>query len=125
MDYAATPLDAEPTTNAYEDTVEGKLQYHADLSLYYGSMIKEAATSFKKQYYQKKLEKNNNKMYQLLVRTPNTYNPLLQMIQNGTNVTPEQLQEIQDELLEEAQATDPDRVAKAIEAANPRSRVEQ
>lgn len=72
--------DAEPQTGAYPDTVEGMLQHIADTSLYYQVQIKMAKTNVKKNYFKKKLAKNNNKLYQFLVRTPNAYNPLMKYL---------------------------------------------
>lgn len=70
----------EPTDIQYADTVEGKLQYLADLSLYYAAQAKVAKTKFKRDFYKKKQIKNNNKMYNLLVRTPNQFNPLMKYL---------------------------------------------
>jgi uncharacterized protein YeeX (DUF496 family) len=67
----------------YEDSIEGMLQYHADLSLYYASEAKTAKTAVKRNYFKKKQIKNNEKMYRLLVRTPNQFNPLMQYIQQA------------------------------------------
>lgn len=67
----------------YEDTVEGMLQYRADLSLWYTQQIKDAKTSLKRELYTKKLKKNNNKIYKLLVRTPNAYNPFIQYLETA------------------------------------------
>lgn len=83
MESITPPQQLEPEAPAYQDNIEGKLQYLADLSLYYGAMKKEAQTNFKRQYFQKKLEKNNNKLYKLLVRTPNAFNPLMKYIQES------------------------------------------
>lgn len=82
MQSTTTPVDlTENTEPSYEDSIEGMLQYHADLSLYYASQVKSAKTSFKREYFKKKQRKNNEKMYKLLVRTPNKFNPLLEYIQ--------------------------------------------
>lgn len=73
--------DFEPAAISYADTVEGKLQYLADLSLYFSAQAKIAKTQFKRDFYKKKQIKNNQKLYNLLVRTPNSYNPLMKYLQ--------------------------------------------
>lgn len=72
--------DTEPTVAGYEDSLEGMLQYHADLSMYYAHLSKTAKTNFKRDFYKKKQLKNNQKLYKLLVRTPNKFNPLMKYI---------------------------------------------
>ena len=72
--------DAEPEQKAYEDSVEGLLQYHADRSLWFKHQVNTAVSKLKRDYYQKKLEKNNRNLWKLLVRTPNAYNPLMEFI---------------------------------------------
>lgn len=92
MDSTRHTLDANDedtvgTTGPYEDSVEGMLQYHADLSIYYAEQEKEAKTSLKREYYRKKRVKNNQKMYNILVRTPNQYNPLMKYITSNKGET--------------------------------------
>lgn len=70
----------EPAQVGYEDSLEGMLQYHADLSMYYAHEAKNAKTQFKRDYFKKKQVKNNKKLYKLLVRTPNKFNPLMKYI---------------------------------------------
>lgn len=70
----------DPTLNTYDDTLEGQLQYYADLSLWYAAQSKSAKTHVKRDYFKKKQLKNNNKLYRLLVRTPNLYNPLMKYL---------------------------------------------
>lgn len=82
MQSVTDPVADEPTP-PYEDSIEGMLQYHADLSLYYAAESKNAKTGFKREYFLKKQRKNNEKMYRLLVRTPNQFNPLLEYIQGA------------------------------------------
>ncbi len=84
--YKGEPA-AEPVEATYEDNVEGKLQHMTDLSLYYGAMKKEAKTQFKRDFYQKKLVNNNRKLYRLLVRTPNAFNPLMELLKGNDTVT--------------------------------------
>lgn len=74
-------ITKEPEAPTYEDNVEGMLQYRADLSLWYSKQIKEAKTPLKRELYTRKLKKNNNKIYKLLVRTPNAYNPFIQWME--------------------------------------------
>lgn len=74
-------LTEEPVSQQYPDTMEGKLQHIADTSLFYQVQIKLAKTSLKKEYFTRKLKKNNNKLYRFLVQTPNAYNPLMKYLQ--------------------------------------------
>lgn len=73
---------SEESTPPYAETMEGVLQYHADLSLMYKHLSNTAKTNFKKEFYRKKMVKNNRKLYSLLVRTPNEYNPLMKYLTN-------------------------------------------
>jgi hypothetical protein len=73
----------EEPKNPYPDTIEGKLNYLADLSAFYSAQKKVAKSNFKREYYQKKLVKNNKKLYKLLVRTPNSYNPFIKQVVNN------------------------------------------
>lgn len=84
------PIDIEPVQTGYEDSIEGVLQFHADRSLYFQEQSRSAKTSLKRDYYKKKLVKNNQKLWKLLVRTPNSYNPLMKYLesaQEGTGST--------------------------------------
>ena len=81
LDVEPVLHDVEPVQNTYEDSLEGLLQYHADLSLWFKEQSKSAKTQVKREYYQKKLVKNNNNLWKLLVRTPNAYNPLMELVQ--------------------------------------------
>ncbi len=72
---------AEPVRTTYEDSLEGLLQFHADRSLWFKEQSLTAKTSFKREFYQKKLVKNNKNLWKLLVRTPNAYNPLMKFIE--------------------------------------------
>lgn len=72
---------SEPAVSAYEDSLEGMLQYHADLSAWFKHQSQVAKTTFKRDFYKKKQIKNNQKLWKLLVRTPNQFNPLLKYVQ--------------------------------------------
>ena len=80
-EFDASAVVETTTTDDYADTLEGNLQYLVDISLAYQAEIdRPGASSFKRDLYRKKLVKNNNKMYKMLVRTPNAYNPLMKYI---------------------------------------------
>lgn len=81
MQSTTTAPETEPTPTAYPDTMEGMLQHIADTSLYYQVQVTTAKTAFKRDFYKKKLAKNNNKLYRYLVRTPNAYNPLMKYLE--------------------------------------------
>lgn len=81
IDVDTTLSSEEPTKASYEDSLEGMLQYHADRSLWFKQQANEAKTSFKREYYTKKLHKNNKNLWKLLVRTPNAYNPLMKYLE--------------------------------------------
>lgn len=74
---------SEPVQTAYEDSLEGLLQYHADRSLWFKSQSRNATTALKREYYRKKLVKNNKNLWKLLVRTPNAYNPLMEILKES------------------------------------------
>lgn len=80
-----TLVPLNPDTQPYPDSVEGKLQYMTDVSLYYGAEMKLATSSFKREFYKKKLEKNNQKLTKLLLRTPNAFNPLMKYMQQAVD----------------------------------------
>lgn len=90
IDVDTTPTSEEPEKAAYEDSLEGLLQYHADRSLWFKKQANEAKTSFKRGYYTKKLEKNNRNLWKLLVRTPNAYNPLMKYLEAPTDAISEE-----------------------------------
>ena len=74
-----TDVQAQPEPQ-YEDSIEGKLQFFADRALWYKSQADSAKTNMKRELYMNKLRKNNQKMWTLLVRTPNEYNPLMKYL---------------------------------------------
>jgi hypothetical protein len=80
------PEAIQELTRQYEDTVEGNLQFLVDQSLYFKKMVTEAKTQVSKSYFQKKLVKNNQKFYKLLVRTPNAFNPFMNLSKERANV---------------------------------------
>jgi hypothetical protein len=75
--------DEEPAQTTYEDSLEGLLQFHADRSLWFKEQSRNAKTNVKRDYYQKKLVKNNKNLWKLLVRTPNAYNPLMDILKGS------------------------------------------
>ncbi len=82
----SVPEAIQEFTRTYEDTVEGNLQFLVDRSLYFKKMATEAKTQLSKNYFQKKLVKNNQKFYKLLVRTPNAFNPFMNLSKERANV---------------------------------------
>jgi hypothetical protein len=64
----------------YEDTLEGVIQWHVDNSLWLKEQAKSAKTQVKRRYYEKKLVKSNKKLWNLMLRTPNAYNPLMELL---------------------------------------------
>lgn len=81
LDVEPVLHSSEPVQDGYEDSLEGLLQYHADRSLWFKEQSKSAKTQVKRDYYQKKLVKNNKNLWKLLVRTPNAYNPLMKYLE--------------------------------------------
>ena len=93
---AAPALNDEPTQARYEDTIEGVLQYHTDRSLWFKEQSRNAKTTLKRDYYQKKLVKNNKHLWKLLLRTPNAYNPLMPILEEAATNAAKQNEEGQE-----------------------------
>lgn len=79
-----TDLSYDPT---YDDSIEGKLQHMVDQSLWFKQQMEEAKTSVKRDLYRRKLVKNNNKMFKLLIRTPNAFNPFMEALTNNPSAS--------------------------------------
>lgn len=91
-------VDETDNTSVYADGIEGTIQMYLDRSLAYDELRKSAKTKVKRDFYTKKLQKNNRDLYRLIFRTPNAYNPLLKMLKERP-----ELEDIQEENTDQIQ----------------------
>jgi hypothetical protein len=109
--------EQQKTHLTYTNDLEGQLQFLVDRSIFYAQQEKDAKTSLKREMYRKKRVKNNKKFVQLLLRTPNAYNPLMEKLAESVETAEQDLALDKETMVRDATRAKLESIASAEAAA--------